>query len=163
MDQGGVWLHQSQVWQTDRQTDRVPMKCLERDGKGVDSESHGEEPGEQRVPWAPMEGPFQASRPRRRAAFLSGSLGRSALPTPSSHRPPRGPWSQGRSGLPGAIQPKLRPRARAHIAAGAGVHLASKDLPLVFWNSCARYCPTMFSSFPTRPPPGGSAWVFWSI
>lgn len=33
--------------------------------------------------------------------------------------PPRGPWSQGQSGLPGVIQPKFRPNVRAHTTAGA--------------------------------------------
>lgn len=58
----------------DRQTG-VQMECTERDGRGVDRELYGIEPGEQRVPQVAMEGAFKASRPKRIAAFLSGSLG----------------------------------------------------------------------------------------
>lgn len=54
-----------------------------------------------------MEDTFTASRSRGTAALLSGSLGRSTSPTRRPHHAPKDPWSQGLSGLPRVIRPRL--------------------------------------------------------
>lgn len=111
----------------DRQTG-VQLECTEKDGRGMDCESYGIEPGEQRVPQVAMEGAFKASRPKRIVVFLSGNLGWSASPTPASPTPREAPGAKDSRGCPGSSSQSSDPMSELTPQ----LELASKDLPLVF-------------------------------